>query len=82
MKQPEIILVSKLIKMRRIAERLGGNRKIGVIGVVDFLDRHIKANGYNKPNESRMFLLRHFEKIEYIIPAGKQKLYNELNDLV
>jgi hypothetical protein len=82
MDQPEIKFIKKLIRMRRIAERLGSNRKPGVMGVVEWLDIHIKANGYTKPNESRMFLLRHHDKVSFILFGDKPKLEMELNDLL
>ena len=79
--QPEIAFVNKLIRIRLAAERLGGNRKPGVVETANWLKLHIKANGYVNPNESRSFFERHLDKIEYLIPSGKPKLREEFANL-
>lgn len=81
MRQPEISFILKLIRIRRVAERIHANRKPNVMATVDWLERHIQANGYHKPNESRWFFINHFDKVEFIIPGGKPKLLEELNKL-
>lgn len=79
MTQPEIKFVNKLIRMRLSAERVGGNRKPNVASVAEWLKRHIEANKYNLPIEAKLFFIRHSEKIEYLIPSGKDKLFEEFN---
>ena len=80
MVQPEICFVNKLIRMRLVAERLGGNRKPNVAHIADKLKILIAANKYSKPNESKLFFIRHVDSIEYLIPSGKPKLRDEFNN--
>lgn len=80
--QPEIAFVNKLIRMRLAAERIGANLKPNVGSISAHLKRLIDANGYTKPNESKSFLIRHYESVEYLIPSGKPKLREELLNLV
>ena len=79
--QPTIRFVNKLIKMRIAAERMGCNKKDHVMGYVNFLDVHIRANKYDRPNDAKLFFLRHSDKIEYIIPGGKNGLLLEFKEL-
>lgn len=79
--QKEINFVLKLIRMRRASERLNSNLKAGVMENVDWLDRHIKANGYLNPSESKSFFIRHIERIKCIMFWDKSKLVAEFNEL-
>lgn len=75
--QPEIKFVSKLIKMRKAIERQGGNKVPGVMISVDWLERHIKANSYSKPNESRSFFLRNIDRIDNVMFWSKKSIVDE-----
>ena len=48
---------------------------------VNWLDKHIKFNGYTTPEMTKGFLKREMIRIAFIIPSGKTKLFNELKEL-
>ena len=48
---------------------------------VNWLDKHIKFNGYTTPEMAKGFLKREMIRIAFIIPSGKTKLFNELKEL-
>ena len=80
--QPEIKFINKIIRIRRYCEKKGGNKLPGVMEHVNWLDKHIKFNGYKTPESAKGFLKREMIRIAFIIPSGKMKLFDELNELV
>ena len=81
MQQPEIKFINKIIRIRRYCEKTGGNKLTGVMKHVNWLDKHIKFNGYTTPEMAKGFLKREMIRIAFIIPSGKTKLFNELKEL-
>lgn len=80
--QSEIKFINKLIRIRKHCEKTGVNKQPGVMYHVNWLDRHIQFNKYEKPEIAKSFLKREMLRIAFIIPSGKTKLFNELKELM
>ena len=81
MAQPEIKFIMKLVNMRKAANKLGANRKEGVMDHVIWFERHIKANGYKSSEMAKSFFIRELERVAYIMFWGKPSLAKEFKSL-
>jgi hypothetical protein len=80
--QPEIKFINKIIRLRKRCDKLKANKKPGVMTHVMFLDRHIQANKYNKPETAKSFLKRELLRVTYIIPSQNKAMFEELNEFL
>lgn len=80
--QPEITFIKKLIRMRKATERLGMNKRVGVMEDVNWLERHVMANRYESEPDAKRFILTHSAKVINIIPSGKKNLMREFTNLI
>jgi hypothetical protein len=81
MAQKEIKFITKLVNMRKAADRIGANRKEGVMEHVLWLERHIAANGYSSTEMAESFFSREILRVSFIMFWGKAALVEEFEQL-